>query len=378
MTTTIDTQLRRPSWVEVRLPALAQNVQIVRRLVGKEAEVLGVIKSDAYGHGLLPVAWTLWGEGVRWLGVGSVEEGRMLRTSGIEGAIVVMGPILPEMAGEIAQLDLISMVSSSEVAVALDRAGQKISRPVTVHVKIDTGMGRLGMWPQQVRESWERWSTFPGLRLDGICTHLSTADRDDDPMTADQLRAFRAVIKDLSTSENRPRCVHVANSAAILRYPEAHSNLVRPGLMLYGASTHQSPEAWKLAPVLSVRSRIVHVKDVPSGTSVSYGATHVTNRPSRLAVVPLGYGDGYPRAASGEASVLIRGRRTPVLGMICMDQMVIDVTEHADVSIGEDVTLLGAQGDQAIRALEIAEWSGTIPYEILTGFGRTLPRHYIE
>jgi alanine racemase len=368
----------RPTIAEIDLGAIAKNVALARQFAGPSAAVVAVVKADAYGHGAVPVARTALAAGATWLGVAIPEEAEPLRAAGLACRILVLGPIAPEQAERVVALTLDQCVTDPLQAEGLGRAAAARGRVVSVHLKIDTGMGRVGITPQEARPVAERVAAIAGVRLDGIMTHFAEAEAEDLGYTRAQLTSFTAVIEDLRAAGLRPPLRHAANSGALLYVPEARFDLVRPGIMLYGCHPrgpgHRDP--W-LAPALRLRTRVSQVKDVSRGGSVSYGRTFVASRDTRVATLPVGYADGVNRLLSNRGHVLIRGRRAPIIGRVCMDMLMADATAVPDVSVGDEAVLIGRQGGAEITADEVAGLLGTISYEVLCRIGPRVPRIYI-
>jgi alanine racemase len=365
----------RPTWAEVDLGAFRRNVQRAAGLLRKGTGLLAVLKADGYGHGAAPLARALadrppralWG-----IGVSSVEEGVSLRRAGVKDRILILGSLFPfDSFDEALRHGLTPTIASWASARALAKLAVGKRLRVPVHVKVDTGMGRIGMSPATAAEVIPRIAAEPGLRLEGVYTHL--AQGDDAPRSREQLAPFDTLVRSLSARGLRP-LFHAANSAGMFSLKGSHYGLVRPGLALYGAPP--IPGVRDLHPVLSWKTRVVFLKTVPRGTAVSYAGTFRTSRRSRLATLPVGYADGYRRALSNRGQVLIRGRRCPVAGRVTMDQVVVDVTGLPGVDVGEEVVLLGAQGRERITADEMAAWAGTISYEIFCGISARVPRVY--
>ena len=370
----------RPTWVEVDLDAIAHNVETLQRLAAP-AQLMAVVKADGYGHGAVMVARTALAHGARRLAVAVVEEGVHLRQSAIACPILVMGWTPPWQYGLALRYDLELTVSSEEEARALAEAARREGRRVRVHLKVDTGMGRLGLrWDHpRLAEVAARIAGLGGLELVGVFTHLATADDPDASLTEEQLARFGRIVATLDERGLRPLLRHAANSAALLRLPGARYDLVRPGIALYGLEPFRGAvAAFDLRPALAWKTRVALVKEVPAGTPISYGATFVTRRPSRIAVLPVGYADGLRRALSNRGQVLVGGRRVPIVGRVCMDQVMVDVTDAGPVAVGDEAVLIGRQGDEAITADEMAGWMDTIGYEVVTGIGRRVPRIYLR
>ena len=366
----------RPTFAEIDLRAMRYNLRKIRKIVGKETKILGVVKADGYGHGMEEVSRAILKEGVDYLGVASLDEARQLRSTGVKSKIIVLGLILPEEAGGVLKFNVTQTVSCLNVARALSRLGQRRRKNIKVHIKIDTGMGRIGFWHEEAIGFIRKIATLENLVIDGIFTHFPSAE-DDAPFTKRQIRDFNSLIKDLGSHNIDIPIKHTSNSMALVGFKEARMNMVRPGLIMYGLYPRRDlVKKLGLRPVLKLKTKIVHVKPVSKGRSVSYGRAYIAKKDTRIATIPLGYGDGYSRHLSNRASVLIRGRRAPIVGRVCMDMTMVDVGHIKGVRPGDEVVLIGSQGKQRIRAEELAEIIGTIPYEVVCNIGRRVPRVY--
>ena len=357
--------------MEVDRAALRHNFRQVRQLVGPAMGILAVVKADAYGHGLVPAAQAFAEAGATSFGVAEVEEGVLLRQAGITGQIVVMLGVDRQGAAEAVAHDLTPVVYTLEALEALAAQAAKGGCRKGVQLKVDVGMGRLGLLPHEIDAFLAALRRFPSLYLAGIASHFPKADVEGDAITEEQYARFQGLLTRVQdTGEGRVN--HIANSATLLRYPQMRCDLVRPGISLYGCYPadwlHQA-SALDLRPVMRFATTVLQVKEVPAGQGISYGHRYVTERPTRLAVLPVGYDDGYLRRMAGKAEVLVAGQRAPVRGMICMNACMADVTEISGVKAGDEAVLLGCQGAGEIRAEEIARWSDTINYEILCLFG---------
>jgi alanine racemase len=368
----------RPTWLEIDLGAIASNTRLVRDLIGPGVLLLVSLKADAYGHGALRVARTVLHNGASWLGVATVSEAEPLRAAGIGVPILVFGYTAPWQAREALRLDLRSTIYSLEVAQALSQAAGDLGRQARVHVKIDTGLARLGLRAEGIDEIVnfvETLHTLPGLVVEGIFTHFATADSVDQTYARKQLARFDRVLHALAQANLRPPIVHAANSAAILTLPEARFDMVRPGVAIYGLSPSDEvrlPSGFR--PALSFKTQVAQVKWIPAGEGISYGATYITARPTRIAVLPVGYADGFRRGPMNWGEVLLRGQRAPLLGRVAMDQCMVDVTSIADAGIGDEVVLIGHQGGDELSASAVAERLGTSAYEVVAELLARVPR----
>jgi alanine racemase len=365
----------------VNLANLRHNLRFVQRAAGGAA-VWAVLKADGYGHGAKAVARTLERAGANGICVALLEEGIELRQAGIELPILITGGHYGRAWGELLRHDLTPVVQDpSQLEALADEVKFSGAEPLNIHLKIDTGMARLGIAPKDVPAMARALHRFPELKLQGLMTHFACADAADTESLEAQLNLFEAVTNLLKKEGLSPALRHAANSAALLKSPRSWLDVVRPGIALFGVqpAVGISPE---LRPVMRVRSEIVALRELPEGAPVGYGATFRTTRPSRIATVPVGYADGFSRALSNRGSLLVRGKRAPVVGAISMDMTMLDVTEIADVRVGDECVVLGAQkgplGQDAISAEEIAKTLGTIPWEVLTDISRRVPRFYRE
>lgn len=357
--------------MEVDGAALRHNFRQVRKLVGPTMGILAVVKADAYGHGLIPAARAFAEAGATAFGVAEVEEGVRLRQAGITGQIVVMLGVDRQGAAEAVAHDLTPVVYTLEAVEALAAQAAKGGCRKGVQIKVDVGMGRFGLLPHELEPFLVALRRFPALYLSGIASHFPTADAEDDVLTEKQYELFQELLRRVQ-GVGEGRVNHIANSATLLRYPGMRCDLVRPGISLYGCYPAEwlgQAAALDLRPVMRFATTVLQVKEVPAGQGISYGHRYVTERPTRLAVLPVGYADGYLRRMAGKAEVLVAGRRAPIRGMICMNACMADVTEVPGVQVGDEAVLLGRQGSGEIRAEEIARWSETINYEILCLFG---------
>lgn len=366
----------RPAWVDVDLAALEHNLARIReRLAGSDARAMAVVKADAYGHGAIGVSRVLESAGVDWLGVALLEEGAEIRRAGVEIPILVLGTARPAKMSLYSRYRLTPALSSlAEVARWRDwTAGNREPQPI--HLKVDTGMGRLGVAMEEVSRALEILREHRGMRLAGLFSHFGDADDLESPRNTTQEDRFACVLAMLTPAERESALIHMANSAAALHRPGSRHALARLGLAVYGVDPAGLPT--DLRPVMSVRARIVHLKEVPAGTALSYSGRTVTRRRSRIAVVPVGYADGYAWRLTGKAEALVRGRRVPLAGSVTMDMTLLDVTDTG-AELGEEVVLLGRQGDAEVTATELATHAGTISWEILCHLGLRLPRRYVR
>jgi len=373
----VDTGSLRPTVLEVSLARLAENFRAIQAAVAP-AVVMPIVKANAYGHGLVPVARHLASLGAGSLGVAFLEEAVALREAGIATPILVMGGIFGDQIPIFLRHRLTLTASSIDKLRQIDEIAGRMGVTATVHLKIDTGMERIGVHYYNARGLLERAADCPRVRVEGIYSHFANADSEDLTSARLQLARFLEVLEWYDKQGLTPPVRHMANSGAVLQLRESHLDLVRPGILLYGV--YPSMEVRKTIPVkpaLSLRSRVVYFKVVTPGHPVSYGSTWQSDHPVRVVTVPVGYGDGYFRALSNVAHVLIRGRKYPVVGRVCMDQIMVNI--EWETAYNDDVvTLLGADGDELITCEHLAEWAGTIPYEVLTNLNTRIPRVYVQ
>jgi len=364
--------------VEIDPAAIASNYRAVKNLVGAQVRVMAIVKSDAYGHGLVPVASRLAEEGVEVFGVAEMDEGIRLRQAGIKGEIVVLLGAMVDAVPELVEYDLSPVVFDRDFLVSLSAYAVGCEKQVGVHLKVDTGMGRLGVMLEEEGAFLDLLEVLPGVRLAGVLSHFPLADSEDISRTEEQNQLFAAMLA--RVRERFGKCVaHIANSAAIINHQDTYYDLVRPGITLYGyypAPDEKMREILLLKPAMSFKSRVIQIKELGSGAGISYGHTFRTVKPTRLAVLPVGYDDGYSRLLSGKAEVLIGGSRVPILGRICMNACMADITGLDQVKPGDEVVLMGRQGEAEITADHIAGWLGTISYEILCLLGGRNQRYY--
>lgn len=368
----------RPLWAEVDLEALVHNLKTIKKRLSPGTEIMAVVKANAYGHGAPAVAAAAIKGGARWLGVASLEEGLELRQRSITAPILILGYTPPSDAEELVRGNFSQTVFCWEQLEDLNRVGARRGTPLAIHLKIDTGMGRLGFLPCQMEELWTVLKDLPYLRLEGVFTHLAWADGPHLSYTHKQIEAFQQALGLMRRANLSPLWIHAANSAGLLRLPQSHFNLVRTGILLYGY--YPSPDLASLdldlKPVLTLKTQIISLKELPAGSCVSYGCTFKTSSPTRVAVLPVGYADGYAWNLSNKAQVLIRGQRVPVVGRVCMDHCMVDVTALPEIQLGEEVVLVGGQGKEFISAEEVACWRGTMVYEVLTSISSRVARVY--
>lgn len=368
------------SWVEVDLDTLDANLDAIRRDIGSDREILLVVKADAYGHGAVEVARTAALRGVRQFGVATLHEGMQLRAAGIGEDVWVLSPLLASEIPQALEHQLEPTLPSLDFARALSQAAQGGGRPCRVHVEIDTGMGRTGIDATEAVEFLTAIDALPGLRVGSVYTHFPDADAEDLTFARNQVLRFEEVLRALAERRLLPPFIHAANSAATLRLPESHLSLVRPGLAAYGLVPPFVGSS-DLTPAMAFRARLVQVRRVRAGRPISYGRSHVTARDSVIGVVPVGYGHGYSWLCSNRGAMLVAGWRVPIVGRVTMDLTMVDLTELAQTRLprpGDPVVLFGRQNGGSITANELAQWSETLPYEILCTIGKRVTRIYLR
>jgi alanine racemase len=374
----IPAEVRRPTVAEVDLGAIGHNIKGIQERVGPRRRLMAMVKANAYGHGAVTIAKTALASGANWLGVALPEEGWALRRAGTQAPILVLGPTGPDQVPLVLAADLAQAVFTWDLAVALEAEAARRNRRALVHVKVDTGMGRIGLQVDQALQFLESLRKLGHVDIQGIYTHLATADEADKSFVLRQLETFLDTCAEAASRGIAIPLKHVSNSAGILDVPETYQDLVRPGIMIYGCYPSPSVDrAVALRPAMTWKTRVAFVKELQPGDSVSYGRTFVARRPMRVATLPVGYGDGYPRLLSNRGEVLVRERRAPVIGAVCMDMTMVDVTHIQGASVGDEVVLFGRQGTAHLPVEEVAQWAGTISYEILCGVGQRVPRVYL-
>ncbi|HXV21463.1 MAG TPA: alanine racemase [Desulfuromonadales bacterium] len=367
----------RPTHVEIDLEALRHNLQQARRQAGPDRKVLAVVKADAYGHGAARVAPALQAAGADCFGVAMVEEGVELRRAGIVRPILVLGGLYSGQEAEVSHHALIPCLFDLEAARRLNAFALAAGRILPYHLKLDTGMGRIGFRPEELPAVLGKLAALKGLVLEGVITHLALADEPDHPFTDEQLRLFRVCMGQVRAAGFAPVYTHLANSAALFSREIPGCNLVRPGIVLYGGLPSECfAGRLDLKPVMSFRTSVAQLKMVPAGTGISYGHRFRASRPTTLATIPVGYADGYSRHLSCQGEVLVRGQRATVAGTVCMDWTLIDVSHIPDVAVGDQVTLLGRDNGNLISADEWAAKVGSISYEVFCQVSKRVPRIY--
>ena len=368
--------ISRPTWAEIDLTAIDYNLKELKRIIAPDVKILAAVKANAYGHGMLMVSKRLESIGADFLGVACVDEALQLKEAGIRCPLLIFSHILPDEVNSVVDNGIRATVSNMEIARVLDNAATKKNK-ARVHLKIDTGMGRLGVWYGDAMPFIRAVARLRNIEVEGIYTHFPSADERDKKFTLNQLNIFNDLLKRLEREGIEIPYRHAANSMGIIRHKDSHFNMVRPGLMLYGMhSSDLAGDLISLKPALSLKSRITFLKKVPPGRSISYGRTYTTKSETIIATIPIGYGDGWTRLLSNKAQVLLRGKRVRVVGRVCMDQTMLDVGHIKNVKVGDEVTLIGSQGGDRIRAEELAKLCNTIPYEITCWISSRVRRVY--
>ena len=370
----------RPTWAEIDLGAIRHNLRQIKKLIGwgkkQSPKIMVVVKANAYGHGLREVSRTLEELGVHYLGVATLDEAIALRKEGIKLPVLVMGAILPEEVDTALNYDVTLTLCDKQLAETLNNKAKAANKTLPVHVKVDTGMGRIGAWHEEAFAFIKLLTQMKNIYLEGIYTHFASASRDNF-FTNYQLGAFESLLKKIAQKNIQLTYRHAANSIALVDLKKSHFNLVRPGIIVYGIYPKRNfTKILKLRPALSLKTRIVYLKGVPAGRSISYGRTFITEKATCIATLPIGYADGYGRILSNRASVLVKGQKARVVGKVTMDQTMVDVGHIKGVKIGDEAVLIGRQRKLEMSTEEIARVSKTIPYEIVCSITSRVPRVY--
>ncbi|MFH1753415.1 MAG: alanine racemase [Candidatus Omnitrophota bacterium] len=367
----------RPTWAEIDLKAIAHNHAQVRKLVGREAKVMVVVKGNAYGHGIVEVSKLLARKGAAYMGVATIDEALLLRKNRIKTPILILGSVLPHEVDIALKNNITLTVADEGLLRIVEKRAKAIKRPAKIHIEVDTGMGRMGVWHEDNALIFVyKAAASKHIYLEGIYTHFSSAARDN-VFTNYQMESFEKILTQLASSGLNIPYRHAANSIATVNMKRSHLNLVRPGLIIYGMYPKKGLVRFiDLKPALSLKTKIVFIKDVPPGRSISYGRTYTTQSDTRIATLPIGYADGYGRILSNKAEVLVRGERAPVVGKVTMDQTMINVGHISGAKEGDEVVLIGKQGHNDITTERLARLAGTIPYEIVCSITDRVPRIY--
>ncbi len=361
----------RPTWAEISLDSFKSNLGEAKRVVGNNVRIMAIVKADAYGHGAVRVSEAALGHGADMLAVATVGEAMQLREAGIKDPILLLGGIDPKEAGVVAENTLTPACYSLDVLKSLSAAASECGRTIPYHLKVDTGMTRLGVGAGDIESFFASAESLSGVTLEGVFTHLASSEVYESDYTDYQLGIFREILFFLDELGVKYSCAHCANSASLQRFSDSHMDIVRPGIMLYGSGGMGEVD---LKPVMKLKTQIVQLREVPPGTSVSYGGTFVTERQTLVATLPVGYADGYPRALSNKARVSLGGRLASVIGSVCMDFIMVDVTDIPGVCVGDETVLFG---DGLVSVEDVSLWAQTIPYEILSRISPRVPRRYV-
>jgi len=362
----------RPTRAEIDLNSLKYNFSQTKKLIGANVGIMPIVKADAYGHGAIKISKALKDSyDPQMLGVATVEEALELRESGIKSPILLLTGIYPNESESVLKNDLTPTIFSISNASTLNDSAKKLGKKLKYHLKIDTGMSRLGLTLNEISEFLNCALDFKNLEMEGLFTHFASADMEVGEFTFEQISVFKKFQSLIRKAGINPKFLHLANSAAIQRFPESHMNLVRPGIMLYGSGIRQKSE---LKPVMKLKTKIIQLRKISTGVPVSYGGSFITKRSTVIATLPIGYADGYMRTLSNRAKVLINGHVAPVVGRVCMDLTMIDVTDMSGVKVDDEVTLFG---DERVSVDDVARWADTISYEILSITGKRVPRMYL-
>lgn len=367
----------RPTWAEIDLDALEHNFRQAQKSCAAQQRLLTVVKADAYGHGAVPVSHRFAALGVEHFGVATLEEALELRSAGITGTLLVLGGCYPGQEQAFFQHDLTPALLDPEMAHRLAAEALRQGCELAVHLKIDSGMGRVGFLPEQLRDFLPQLRQLKGVRIEGVMSHLACADEADSAVTSEQQSVFRGQLQMLREAGVKPREIHLSNSAGLVGWEFPEATLARPGIMLYGGLPGPDFSDWlDLKPVMHLRSRIAQLRQLPEGSGVSYGHNFHTRRTTRVAVLPIGYADGYNRLFSNCGQAILHGQKVPLIGRVCMDWIMFDVTDIPEAQVGDCVTLLGSADDLTITGDDWAETLETISYEVFCRIGKRVPRVY--
>ena len=366
----------RPTWAEIKLDAVRYNLEQIRTFLDKDVAIMPVVKANAYGHGISEVSRVLVSNGIEYLGVATVDEALKLRSDGLKVSILVLGSVLSDEAREAVRNDITLTLCDTRLLQVLTEIAKETGKSPRVHVKVDTGMGRIGVWHEDAVKFIKQVAHVEQIKLEGVYTHFSSAARDK-MYTSFQIEFFENILRDLKDEGIDIKYRHAANSIAVVDWKISHMNFVRPGVVLYGIYPKVDfRRVLKLRPVMSLKTRIVHLKKTPPGRAISYGRTYITQKDTVIATIPIGYADGYGRILSNKAEALVKGQLVKIAGIVTMDQTLLDVGHVADVKVGDEVVLIGEQNGVEISVEKVAKLARTIPYEILAGITDRVPRIY--
>lgn len=373
--------MEKRTWAEVDLDAIAHNIREIRKITNPNAQIMAVVKADAYGHGFLEVTRTLLENGADRLAVAVLQEGKQLRSRGVTVPILLLGASMENDIDDIINFDITPNVCSYEFAKAISYISEKKEKITKIHIKLDTGMSRIGFVVSennsQIIDEIEKITKLPYIEVEGIFSHLATSDEYDDSYTRLQFSRFMSVIKALEKRNIHIPIKHICNSAGIMMYPEMHLDMVRPGIILYGLypSNEVDKKKLDLVPAMTLKSKITFVKTVEAGRGVSYGKEYITSKVTKIATVPIGYADGYLRKIAKKGKMIVHGQKVPIIGRICMDQCMIDVSDVHNIERGDEAIIFGREG---ITIDDLAQWLDTINYEISCVIGKRIPRIYTK
>src|SRR3990167_4106845 len=371
--------MHRPTWVEIDLNALKHNLLAIKKRVGPQVKILGIVKAYAYGHGDYEVSRVLLNNGVEMLGIAILEEGIHLRDKGVKAPLLLLGGIFEEQIEEVIHYDLTPTIYDVKLAEALSKKANHFQKNLKVHVYVDTGMGSIGVRYDNAVEFVKSVKNMKNLFIDGIYTHCSYSDEKESKFTELQIKRYGDILATLDANKVHIPLRHMANSGAILGYPESYFNMVRPGLSLYGLYPSEDvSRVIGIRPVMSFKTKVIHIKDMEPGDVVGYGNSYRITKPTRVATLPLGYDDGYNRLLSNQGKVIIRGIKASIIGRVCMDQCFVDVSHIKEASVGDEVILYGSQGQETISIESVARQLNTIPYEVTCNVSKRVPRIYIN
>lgn len=361
--------------IEININSLKHNIEVLKGYIGPYVKFMAVVKADAYGHGLKEIALHL--DNVDGFGVANVEEGIILRELNIRKPILIMGDIFPEDIEEIIKHEITPSISNLEIARLISRFGEKEDKEIPIHIKVDTGMGRFGFLPEELLRVMDEILKLNNLKLEGIFSHFSTAGTDKEYVDL-QFRRFLELISTLERKKVFFSIRHIANSPAVLFHPYTTMDMVRVGIAMYGINPVGIDTPIDLLPVMSLKSKILSIREIPNNWSIGYDRTFISEKPMRIGIIPIGYGDGIPFQLSNKGYVLVREKRAPILGRICMDYTIIDLTNIPEAMLEDEVVIMGKQGEKSISANEIAKRCGEIPYSIITRLKGRIKRIYIK
>ncbi len=372
-----ETSTNRPTRAIISMPNLRNNLSIVRSLIKPDVRIMGVVKANAYGHGIVEIATEMLSNGASYLGVAYIEEAVCLRRNGITAPILVLGAVNVDQIEDFIANDIDINSSSIDKSRAISEVAQRMNKKAKVHLKIDTGMERIGVHWYNAAKLIDETFSLKGIEVVGIFSHFAKADTDFD-FTRQQIARFEEVLEYMRGKKILPKLIHIANSEGVISFPEAHYTMVRPGIILYGYATKKEINGKILKPVMSLFSKVAYFKVVPENTGISYNHTHTTKKQTRVVTLPIGYGDGYNRLLSNRGEVIIRGKKYPVVGNVCMDQVMVDIGDDGVAYNGDDVLLFGESGADEVSLEILCDRIETITYEMLCMISSRVPRIYVR